>query len=205
MTSFRACAGGAGIFGTVSRDGRCHFFFSHSRSVWPARCLWEPFLTLCCPALVLPRGLALPNLPTLAGAPPEELPAWHATPNRWRQPPPTRLPSAPPPFPTTLSRPPSPGLAPPQSSPTPQGSPTHQSVCRSCSRPCRELHRGLAPHSSTPRPGGQHTHQQICTSCSPATTGGHVQPTLEHPGVQVTGEGWHYWTSQDTFYTKPSF
>lgn len=75
MTSFRAWAGGAGIFGTVSRDGRCHFFFPHSRSVWPARCLWEPFLTLCCPALVLPRGLALPNLPTLAGAPPEELPA----------------------------------------------------------------------------------------------------------------------------------
>ena len=99
MTSFRACAGGAGIFGTVSRDGRCHFFFPHSRSVWPARCLWEPFLTLCCPALVLPRGLALPNLPTLAGAPPEELPAWHATPNRWRQPPPTPLPSAPPPSP----------------------------------------------------------------------------------------------------------
>lgn len=46
-------------------------------STWLAECSWGPFLTpsiyrasTACPALGLPCGLALPNLPTLASAPP---------------------------------------------------------------------------------------------------------------------------------------
>lgn len=165
MTGFRACAGGAGIFGTVSRGesaGRCLFFSPYSLPSLGWRVLVGPFLTPPSPVLIpLPCPSAPPvdlpfNLPTLAGAPPKGFLPHH----------------------TPHSRRPHPGLAPPRLALTPGDSP-HARVLAEVATDLAESYTEGRLHTPA-RPGladsvpGDSAHLPLCTSCSPATTGVHL-------------------------------
>lgn len=135
MTSFRACSGGAEIFGTFSRDGsagRCHYSF-HSPCIWLARCLWTPFLTLStstvlvlhalpwCSPMDLPFPVCPPGQHTSQGV--------LAAPHQWVASATTNSPPKWTPYTTTPSKQPNP----PQSAPTPGGQPHTLKICSSCS------------------------------------------------------------------------